>query len=239
MSLGDCGGGEPDQAGGVVQLTRTLRGENAGMRFGLAAVIITLAAMTCDSILATPIRSPDFRGLSWYATLDEVKKRETAKLLRQEKGEGAVYLWYKTKLFGEPVTVFYAFDPICEQLFLAEYRFDNTLTRIKFYLVRDTLKKQYGPWKSKHYVYHADEYESYIWLTEHTQIAAHRESSIRHAPKSTITYNTSDWNWLTGFKEGMEPDCGLDTPTQRLDRVERETDYDISAISWSPELQPG
>jgi len=169
----------------------------------LFCLIALLSTAGCDFIPSTPNQPPAFRTFSWYETLDEVKKRETAEFLRQDEGEVTTYLWYKTTVFDEPVAVFYAFDAICEQLFLAEYIFDNTLNRKKFHLILDALKNKYGPTKQSEYMD-----DLYLWNTADTKIDLVRQgNSKRSMGKTSIAYNTSNWHWMGGFKEGTEPDC--------------------------------
>ena len=171
-----------------------------GVLFCLIALLTTAG---CDSTPPTRNRPPVFRGFSWYEPLDEVKKRETAEFLRRDEGEVTTYLWYKTTVFDEPVAVFYAFDAICEQLFLAEYIFDYTLNRKKIYLILDALQHKYGPAKQSESMT-----DLYLWNTEDTKIDLVRQSNMtRSMGKTSITYNTSNWHWMGGFKEGTEPDC--------------------------------
>ena len=155
---------------------------------------LVILLLVASAVVAT---ADDLRGHSWYETAEEVKQRESAELVKENAYEEFIVLTYSTELFGETVTLEYWFDRICKQLLRAKYIFPKKLGGTKFFLILDALKEKYG-----------EPVEGGAWETEATRVYATWESSMdRSKGKTTLAYETANYGWVAGFKEGTEPTC--------------------------------
>lgn len=148
----------------------------------------------------------DFRAFNWGTTLNEIKSKEKAKLIKYNKNMNGGDLHYQSSLVDEPVNIIYRFTPYCAQLATAEYVFHSILSRSKYELLVSSFFEKYGKEMSK-------EHTDNLWETKTTYINLHRKTIyVENNPdflsgNTQISYHNKDYNFMLGWAKGKEPRC--------------------------------
>jgi hypothetical protein len=163
---------------------------------------------------------PEFRNSSWYDTIDQVRRKETAKFIKHSKTEmnlavnppkpfPANNLYFRDELIGKPVTILYEFDLMCGQLIKASYVFDEVISWHEFETLKVALSKKYKLEPSVSSFPHQNK-EFASFNLDDRSITLSKLGGLHIMPNRTwIKFQTSTWSWLAGgwLAPEYEPTC--------------------------------
>lgn len=193
----------------------------------LKYVVVVLACALFKPAYGDDQSQPHFRNVRWYDTIDVVRKKETSPFVeyRHEELNIAVdppkpwkveHLYYKDALLGRPVLILYRFDLNCKQLYEGGYIFDEILDDRAIYQLVAAIEDKYKIKLNTEFI--NEELFSGGKLNEDTSVQINQGGRLHfHSDKSVIYYQTNNFHWLGGWKEGTEPTCReKDSELERL-----------------------
>ncbi|WP_431023945.1 hypothetical protein [Halomonas sp. H5] len=177
---------------------------------------ILAAFFLCGLVVASEL-GPSFRNVSWYQTLGQVMELELAEFVeyRTEELNMAVdpprpwsveHLYFKDVLLERPVLILYRFDLDCQQLYQAEYVFEEVLDDRDIGHLASVIEEKYGV--SLDMIYLGGMLFASGVLNGSTRVQINQYGHLHfHRNKTVVYYYTRNFHQLGGWREGTEPEC--------------------------------